>query len=397
MSPVRVLIADDEPLARAGLALIVGVADDLSVVGEAATGPQTLDEAARLRPDVLLLDIQLPGCDGIAVTRALRAAPDPPRIVIITTFGLDDYLHRALAAGADGFLLKDAPAEAIQEAVHAAHRGEAVLSPRMTRRLIDRYAAGQLPDPTPPAGYAELTGREREVLRLISRGRELFVFDAERYRTEVVPALVLLRTGEPVPWLAEVFAAATRHEEYGYHLSWPQLAARCAEQPTDLARHCTWLGADLRYPGPEPRDPRTLVCPSTTCPERERCLFHQERHAVEELNARHEALVATRCLGRSQFLGRTVTPSGYTPVLDRLRIAAGDRLRALLAALGTRGAVVGHQFCGTDGIHGWLTGPETTELAARLGELPLPATRRPSPPWPSCTDGAGTPPSRGRW
>ena len=202
---------------------------------------------------------------------------------------------------------------------------------------------------------------------------ELFVFDAERYRAEVVPALVrLLRTGEPVPWLAEVFGAATGHDEYGYHLSWPQLAARCAEQPTDLARHCTWLGADLRYPGPGPRNPRTLTCPSTTCPERERCLFHQERHAVEELNALHEALVATRCLGRSQFLGRTVTPSVYTPVLDRLGVAADDRLRTLLAALGTRGAVVGHQFCGTDGIHGWLTGPETTELAGRLGALPLP-------------------------
>ena len=198
MSPVRVLIADDEPLARAGLALIVGVADDLSVEGEAATGPQTLEEAARLRPDVLLLDIQLPGCDGIAVTRALRAAPDPPRIVIVTTFGLDDYLHRALAAGADGFLLKDAPAEAIQEAVRAAHRGEAVLSPRMTRRLIDRYAAGQLPDPTPPAGYAELTGREREVLRLISRGRsnaeiagDLFIGEAT-VKTHVTRILLKL-------------------------------------------------------------------------------------------------------------------------------------------------------------------------------------------------------------
>ncbi len=198
MNPFGVLIADDEPLARAGLALIVGVADDLTVVGEAASGPQALERAARLRPDVVLLDIQMPGSDGIAVTRALRAAPDPPRIVIITTFELDDYLHRALSAGADGFLLKDAPAEAIQDAVRAAHRGDAVLSPRMTRRLIDRYAAGRVPDPTPPPGYAELTGREREVLQLISQGRsnaeiarELFVSEAT-VKTHVTRVLMKL-------------------------------------------------------------------------------------------------------------------------------------------------------------------------------------------------------------
>jgi DNA-binding NarL/FixJ family response regulator len=198
VNPIRVLIADDEPLARAGLALIVGAAADLTVVGEAATGPQTIERAAELCPDAVLLDIQMPGSDGIAVTRALRATPDPPRIVIITTFGLDDYLHRALSAGADGFLLKDAPAEAIQEAVRAAHRGEAVLSPRMTRRLIDRYTAGPMHDPTPPAGYAELTGREREVLRLIARGGsnaeiagELFISEAT-VKTHVTRILMKL-------------------------------------------------------------------------------------------------------------------------------------------------------------------------------------------------------------
>ncbi|MDI6099306.1 response regulator transcription factor [Actinoplanes sp. NEAU-A12] len=181
MKPIGVLIADDEPLARAGLALIVGAAADLTVVGEAATGPQALEQAALLRPDVILLDIQMPGRDGIAVTAALRAEPDPPRIVVITTFGLDEYLHRALAAGADGFLLKDAPAETIQEAVRAAHRGEAVLSPRMTRRLIDHYTAGRMPDPVPPAGYAELTGREQQVLGLIARGRSNAEIAAELY------------------------------------------------------------------------------------------------------------------------------------------------------------------------------------------------------------------------
>lgn len=192
------LIADDEPLARAGLALIVGAAADLTVAGEAATGPQTVEQAVLLRPDVILLDIQMPGSDGIAVTARLRAEPDPPRIVVITTFGLDEYLHRALAAGADGFLLKDAPAETIQDAVRAAHRGEAVLSPRMTRRLIDHYTAGRMPDPIPPRGYADLTDREQQVLGLIARGwsnaeiaAELFIGEAT-VKTHVTRVLMKL-------------------------------------------------------------------------------------------------------------------------------------------------------------------------------------------------------------
>lgn len=202
---------------------------------------------------------------------------------------------------------------------------------------------------------------------------EIFVFDHERYRTEVVPALVqLLLTGEPVPWLGEVFRAAYPDGGDGYDVIWPLLAARLADQPTDLVRHCTWLGSDLRYREAEPRDRSTLTCPSSTCPERTRCVFHQERHAVEELNALHEALVATRCLGRSQFVGRSSTPYSFEPALDRLRVSADDRVRKLLAALASRGAAVGYQFGGTEGIHGWLTVPETAELAERLDTLALP-------------------------
>ena len=221
MTPITVLIADDEPLARAGLALIVGAAADLTVIGEAASGPATIDRVADLRPDVVLLDIQMPGSDGIAVTRALRAGPRPPRIVIITTFGLDEYLHQALSAGADGFLLKDAPAEAIQEAVRAACRGEAVLSPRMTRRLIDRWTAGPLPDPDPPAGYAELTAREREVLWLIAQGRsnaeiagELFI-SAATVKTHVTRVLMKLGLRDR----AQAIVLAHRHGLSGDHRS----------------------------------------------------------------------------------------------------------------------------------------------------------------------------------
>ncbi|WP_432013038.1 response regulator [Streptomyces cucumeris] len=170
MSRIRVLIADDEPLVRGGLSLIVEAADDLTVAGEAASGPETLAQTAHLGPDVVLLDIQMPGSDGIDVTRRLRTRPGGPRIVIVTTFGLDRYLHQALDAGADGFVLKDSPAELIQQAVRSAHQGDAVLSPQMTRKLIHRYTAHALPDPAPPPGYDRLTHRERHVLHFVSEG-----------------------------------------------------------------------------------------------------------------------------------------------------------------------------------------------------------------------------------
>ncbi|KAB1143533.1 response regulator transcription factor [Streptomyces luteolifulvus] len=169
MSQIRVLIADDESLVRGGLSLIVAAADDLTVVAEAASGPETLAQTDRTRPDVILLDIQMPGSDGIAVTRQLRDRPYRPRIVIVTTFGLDIYLHQALDAGADGFILKDAPAELIQQAIRSAHRGDAVLSPQMTRALIRRYTSLPTPDPAPPAGYDQLTARERQVLTLLAQ------------------------------------------------------------------------------------------------------------------------------------------------------------------------------------------------------------------------------------
>ncbi|MER7335040.1 MULTISPECIES: hypothetical protein [unclassified Micromonospora] len=207
---------------------------------------------------------------------------------------------------------------------------------------------------------------------------EIFVFDYGRYRGDVVPALLeLLRTGEVVPWLDGVFRAATPMGGQGYDVLWPRLAARLRERPTDLARYCTWLGPDLRYVGEDRVNRATgeqLTCPSRTCPERVRCPFHRDNdpHAVEELNALHEALVAVCCLGPSQFVGRSVTPDYYLPVLERQGVSADDPLRALLAALATRGAALGFQFGGTEGIHGWLTVAETAELSARLARLDLP-------------------------
>ncbi|MFG2010390.1 hypothetical protein ACGFNF_15095 [Micromonospora sp. NPDC048868] len=204
---------------------------------------------------------------------------------------------------------------------------------------------------------------------------EIFVFGYERYRAEVVPALVrLLRTGEVVPWLGEVFRRASPEGGYGYGVLWPQLASQLRERPTDLVRYCTWLGPDLRYVGGRRATRAQLTCPSGTRPERGRCRFHRDgdRHAVEELTALHEALVAVFCLGSSQFVGRTVAPAYYLPLLARQGVPDGDPLRELLGALATRGAVWGYRFGVTEGIHGWLTNAETVELAARLDRLDLP-------------------------
>ncbi|QPP09078.1 response regulator transcription factor [Streptomyces bathyalis] len=213
MNAIRVLIADDEPLVRGGLSLVIDAADDLTVVGEAASGPETLAQAAHLNPDVVLLDIRMPGSDGIAVTRALHSRPRTPRIVIVTTFGLDSYLHQALAAGADGFVLKDSPAELIQQAVRSAASGDAVLSPAMTRRLISRYTANPPPDPTPPPGYGQLTGREREVLRLLAQGQSnaeiasrLFISEAT-VKTHITRILMKLGLRDR----AQAIVLANRH------------------------------------------------------------------------------------------------------------------------------------------------------------------------------------------
>ncbi|MFC3501810.1 hypothetical protein ACFOOK_12675 [Micromonospora krabiensis] len=207
---------------------------------------------------------------------------------------------------------------------------------------------------------------------------EIFLFDHDRYRDQVVPALTeLLRTGTVVPWLDAVFASATPMGEYGYDVLWRRLAERLREQPVDVARDWPWLGSDLRYVGARPRRRalgRHVGRPSGDDDGRGsgRLPRAGEPVVVEELNALHEALVALYCLGPGQFLGRSVTPDFYLPVLDGQGVGAGDPVRGLLAALSTRGAVLGDQFGVTEGIHGWLDVPETAELAVRLGRLDLP-------------------------
>ncbi|MEV1011645.1 response regulator transcription factor [Streptomyces sp. NPDC049881] len=168
---VRLLIADDQELIRTGFRLFLGTQEDMEVVGEAADGHEALTQAAALRPDVVLMDIRMPRMDGVEATSRLTAAgPPSPRVLILTTYDLDEYVFGALRAGASGFLLKDAPRARLLEAIRVVHGGEALLSPSVTRRLIEDYAgraAPLRPRAGPPAG---LTPREREILLLVARG-----------------------------------------------------------------------------------------------------------------------------------------------------------------------------------------------------------------------------------
>jgi DNA-binding NarL/FixJ family response regulator len=168
---VRVLIADDQSLVRRGFRMVLEAHDDIEVVGEAANGEQAIDGARRLRPDVVLMDIRMPELDGIAATRKITAddAGHEARILILTTFDLDEYVYDALAAGASGFLLKDVPAEQLVEGIRVVARGDALLAPAVTKRLIEDFSRAR-PTRADVPGLDELTAREREVLGLIARG-----------------------------------------------------------------------------------------------------------------------------------------------------------------------------------------------------------------------------------
>jgi DNA-binding NarL/FixJ family response regulator len=166
---IRVLVVDDQTLMRSGLVGMLSVHDDLEVVGEAADGLEAVQRAAVLRPDVVVMDIRMPRLDGIEATRRLRSAPHGPRVLVLTTFDLDEYVWQALRAGAGGFLLKDAPPERLADAVRTVAAGEPLLAPSVTRRLVDRYVGGPAADQAARL-LADLTPREREVLDLVVEG-----------------------------------------------------------------------------------------------------------------------------------------------------------------------------------------------------------------------------------
>jgi DNA-binding NarL/FixJ family response regulator len=173
MNPITVLLAEDQAMIRRGLRLILEDQPDLRVVAEAEDGAGAIEAARRLRPDVCLVDVRMPGLDGIEVTRALAGpgVPDPLRVVVVTTFDLDEYVYGALRGGAVGFVLKDAGPALLVEAVRAAHRGEALVSPSVTLRLLKHLnGAGTAARPGRPA-TPPLSGREIEVVRAVVRGR----------------------------------------------------------------------------------------------------------------------------------------------------------------------------------------------------------------------------------
>jgi DNA-binding NarL/FixJ family response regulator len=167
---ISVIIADDQALVRTGFRAILGSEPDIEVVGEAGDGRQAIEAAGRLRPDVVLMDIRMPILDGLEATRRIVSGPDSkPRVLILTTFDLDEYVYEALRSGASGFMLKDNPAEQLITAVHVVAKGETLLAPSVTRRLIAEFARHR-PPAEKPALLASLSARELEVLRRVARG-----------------------------------------------------------------------------------------------------------------------------------------------------------------------------------------------------------------------------------
>jgi DNA-binding NarL/FixJ family response regulator len=166
---IRVVIADDQALMRGGFRMILDAADDIEVVGEAIDGADAVRAFARVRPDVVVMDVRMPTMDGIEATRRITADDAIARVLILTTFDLDDYVYDALRAGASGFMLKDRPPEELVEAVRIVADGDALLSPSVTRRLIGEFANRPSPPPVPD-GLGDLTEREREVLLLMAEG-----------------------------------------------------------------------------------------------------------------------------------------------------------------------------------------------------------------------------------
>jgi DNA-binding NarL/FixJ family response regulator len=200
---IRVLLADDEGLVRAGFKAILEIEPEIDVIGEAADGREALAISAALRPDVVLMDIRMPGLDGLEATRRLLREPDPPKVLMVTTFDLDEYVYEAFKLGASGFLLKDAPRDQLISAIRVVARDEALLAPAITRRLIERFLHH------PPATIKRqdtlgLSTRELEVLKLLARGlsnaeiAEQLVVSHATIKTHVASILAKLRLRDRV-------------------------------------------------------------------------------------------------------------------------------------------------------------------------------------------------------
>jgi DNA-binding NarL/FixJ family response regulator len=201
---IRVLIADDQALVRGGFRMILDAQKDIEVVGEASDGQEALAQARALEPDVVLMDIRMPELDGLEATRRLLSGDGAARVLMLTTFDLDEYVYEAMTAGASGFLLKDVRPEQLAEAVRVVAAGDSLLAPAITQRLIAEFVRRPPPGSGPPAKLSELTERELEVLKLIARGlsngeiaSELFVSEAT-VKTHVTHVLAKLKLRDRV-------------------------------------------------------------------------------------------------------------------------------------------------------------------------------------------------------
>lgn len=214
---ITVVVADDQPLVRAGITMLVNAEQDFDVVAEAVDGQDALVQVRSHRPDVVLMDVRMPGTDGVAATRAVieegltAQSGQPVRVIILTTFHLDDYVHTALRAGASGFLLKDAAPTEIATAIRSVVAGDAWLDPAVTRRLIDDFAARPEQDIPTPAEMAQLTRREREVLTHLARGlsnadvaEQLFISEAT-VKTHLARVMAKLNVREKAQAVAAAY------------------------------------------------------------------------------------------------------------------------------------------------------------------------------------------------
>ena len=227
---IRVLVADDQSMVRAGFRMLLSREEDIEVVAEACDGLEAVDKTARFRPTVVLMDIRMPQLDGLEATRRILATDDASRILILTTFDLDEYVYEALRAGASGFVLKDDPPEQLLDAIRVVAGGNALLSPAITKRVIKQFM--RIPQPAPPKELEELTERELDVFRLIARGLSNAEIGQELYISETTVKTHITHILQKLNLRDRVQAVVLAYETGLFDADAPQQSSR-VERPTD--------------------------------------------------------------------------------------------------------------------------------------------------------------------